>query len=429
MPELEPFLALRYAPSAGSLSDLLAPPYDVIDAAMAEGLRARSPWNAVRLILPEGDAPGRYELAARRLAEWRREGALRADPAPSVTVYRQSFDAPEGRLTRHALFAALRLEPPGDGVLPHERTHAGPKRDRLALTLATGTQLSPVFLAAPDPEGRLLEALRAQAGTIDSVARTPDGIEHAIRAVTEPSATSSLCALAGGGPLLIADGHHRYETALEVARQVGGERPAADLVLVCIVSGRDPGLRIRPTHRVLNGPAAAGSRPSSAAEETAGEADSWSSRLAPLFVLRELPAALTAEEAALHAERAGAIVLVAGGAWRELSPRPEALAAAGLDETDAAVPAVLLDRLVVEGILARDADAAAREGLLGYHRDASQAVRAARSARGAAAFLLPSIPLDAVWRVTRRGRRLPPKSTYFEPKVPSGLLFRPLAGI
>jgi uncharacterized protein (DUF1015 family) len=409
VPELEPHLALRYGPRAGSLSDLLAPPYDVIDPPLAEALRARSPWNAVRLVLPEGEPPDRYELAAARLAAWGREGVLQADAVPAVTVYRQSFDAPEGRLTRHALFAALRLEPPGAGVLPHERTHSGPKRDRLALTLATRTQLSPVFLAARDPDGDLLSSLLESAAEADESVVTPDGIEHRIRRMDDPVAAGHLCALAGAGSLLIADGHHRYETALEVARLLADELPAAGLVLACIVSERDPGLRVRPTHRVLRGPP-----------------PDWVSRLEPAFGSRELPGC-SAEAAAAHAELSGAIVLRVDGRSRELSPRSEALAAGGLDEADAAIPAVLLDRLVVEGVLGQEADGAARDGLLTYHRDATGAAEAAGLAGpGTAVFLLPSVPLEAVWRVTELGRRLPPKSTYFEPKVPSGLLFRPL---
>lgn len=422
MPQLEPFRALRYGAAAGPLDGLLAPPYDVIDPSAAAELRALSPWNAVRLVLPEGDAPARYRLAAERLETWADEGILRRDPAPTVTAYRQEFAAPEGPLSRHALFAALRLEPPGAGVLPHERTHSGPKQDRLALTLAARAQLSPIFLAARDEDGGLLAALRAALEEAPEPVRTADGVVHAVRPIDDPAVTLDLCALAGAGPLLIADGHHRYETALEVARRAVDDLPGSRLVLACVVSERDPGLRIRATHRVLRDPAA--SRAGQAFKNATG---GWATRLEKAFRLRDLPAHATPEEAAAHAARSARIVLRAGDVVRELEPRPEALAAAGLDEADAAVPAVPLDRLVVEGVIGRDADAAAREGLLSYHREAAEAWEAA-SGPGAAAFLLPPVSLDAVRRATELGRRLPPKSTYFEPKVPSGLVFRPLDG-
>jgi uncharacterized protein (DUF1015 family) len=414
VPLLKPFRALRYGVAAGPLAGLLAPPYDVIDAAEAEELRARSPWNAVRLVLPEGDPPERYRLAAERLEEWTGGRILQRDATAAVTVYRQDFDAPEGPLSRHALFAALRLEPLGEGVLPHERTHSGPKQDRLALTLATSTQLSPIFLAARDEDGGLLSALRTAIEPAEGPVRTPDGIRHTVRAIDDAAATTDLCALGASGPLLVADGHHRYETALEVARRVAGDLPGSRFVMVCVVSERDPGLRIRATHRVVRDPA------------PAGEGGGWVSRLQTGFRVHELPR-LSAVDAADRAARSGRIVLRAGGVVREIEPRPGALAAAGLDEADTAVPAVPLDRLVIEALLGRDADAAARDGLLSYHRDAAEAWDAA-TRPGAAAFLLPPVSLEAVRRATELGRRLPPKSTYFEPKIPSGLLFRPLDG-
>ena len=419
MPHLEPFRALRYGPVAGPLADLLAPPYDVIDAGAAEGLRDRSPWNAVRLVLPEGDPPARYRLAAERLEAWAARMILRRDGSPTVTVYRQEFEAPEGRLSRHALFAALRLEPLGAGVLPHERTHSGPKEDRLALTLATRAQLSPVFLAARDADGSLLETLRATLGSAAGPFRTPDGISHLLHPVEDSARISVLCALAADGPLLIADGHHRYETALEVARRTGDALPGSGSVLACVVSERDPGLRIRATHRVLRAPGAAAGGGDDASPD-------WPTRLEAGFWLHELPGT-GAREAAAHAARSGRIVLRAGDVVRALEPRPDALADAGLEEADAAVPAVPLDRLVVEGLLGRDADAATRDGLLSYHRDPGEAWDAA-TRPGTAAFLLPPVSLAAVRRATELGRRLPPKSTYFEPKIPSGLVFRPLDG-
>lgn len=418
MPDLRPFRALRYSPRAGNLSELLAPPYDVIAPQQARFLRNRHDSNSVRLVLPEGEVPERYEVAARTLAIWIESGILELDSEPAVTVYRQSFSGPTGPATRHALFAALRLSPFGEGeVLPHERTHSGPKRDRLALTLATRTQLSPVFLTTRDEAAELLKALRGIAADSepDYRAETEDGVAHAAWRVMDPKTCDRLCRIAGTGPLLIADGHHRYETALEVRRQLGEEVTEAGSVLACVVSGEDPGLRIQPTHRVLIGP-----------PPGPGE-DGWIDRLRESFTLNPIADSKASPDAlAAEAERTGSMVVVTpDGAWR-LQPRKSFASDAGLDDDDLAIPSVVLDRLVVEAILGSDADTAAHMERLVYVREPAEAVSAA-GALGAA-FLLPAVNPSSVWTVTGLGRRLPPKSTYYEPKIPSGLLFRPLDG-
>ena len=413
MPDLHPFLALRFSRHAGSLSELLAPPYDVITAVDAEQLRARHRANAVRLVLPEGDVPRMYEQAAMLLEQWREEGLIELDPVPSVTVYRQEFEGPDGPVSRHGLFAALRLSPLDQGeVLPHERTHSGPKRDRLALTLATRTQLSPVFHTVRDESARLMDGLLAATMAEPvSHAMTPDGVSHTTWRIDDPDLVSSLCEAAGAGSLLIADGHHRYETALEAQRQLGEDASGAGQVLACVVSGQDPGLRIQPTHRTVVG------------APVQGTADDWAAVLERSFELRPM-ADSDPLAAARHAQDHDVIVLFSNGRVWELRPTAAAAAAGSLDDADASIPSVVLDRLLIEGILGRDADAAAHDGRLAYFRDAEEAVRAA--GEDGAAFLLPAVEQEAVWRVTSLGRRLPPKSTYYEPKIPSGLLFRPL---
>lgn len=411
MPRLSPFIALRYRPGAGDPSDLIAPPYDVIDGQMAGELRRRSPHNAVHLVLPEGDGDGRYEAAAARLDAWLRDGVLAPDDAAAVHVYRQRYVTEDGPRVRLALFGALELESLGDGVLPHERTHAGPRADRLALTLATRTQLSPVFLLARDPEAALLEALRLVVDTPPSLeATTPDGVEHAMWAVGEQGSSAILCALAGRHPLLIADGHHRYETALEVSRRLGTD--AAASVLACIVSAHDPGLVVRATHRTLTAVDLEGS-------ESLGKALERYFVVEPLGVLD--PAAAEREAAT---DPAGMVVVGASpdGALR-LSTRAGGGEQSGEKAADR-IAAVQFDRHVVRDLLRTDADTAAHEGRLEYHRDTAEAVR--RAGATGATFLLPPVSLDAVWEAAAAGVRLPPKSTYFEPKIPSGLLFRPL---
>lgn len=411
MPRLSPFRALRYSALAGDAASLIAPPYDVIDPGTAAELRERSPYNSVRLVLPEGQGDGRYVLAAERLTEWRDSGVLRSDDEPGVYVYQQRYRRGGKDVERHALFCALELEPLGHGVLPHERTHAGPKADRLALTLATGAQLSPVFLVARDPEASLLAALRATTSGAPALeATTPDAITHRMWPIDEEGAAAVLCALAGRFPLLIADGHHRYETAEEVARRLGTE--ASRHVLGCVVSASDPGLAVRPTHRTLTDLAdfSHAGRRGTAALRSGLEASFRAERLGTL----------DGDAAARAAADPSGFVCVFGngeGALRLTPKEPPGDAADG-------IAAVQLDRHVVHGLLGSDADAAANAGLLEYHRQAADAITRARP--DGAAFLLPPVGLDAVWRATADGVRLPPKSTYFEPKIPSGLLFRTL---
>lgn len=414
MPRLSPFEALRYTSRAGDPAGLIAPPYDVIDAQAAAELRERNAYNSVRLVLPEGEGDERYALAADRLAGWRDSGVLRVDEEPGVYVYRQRYRRGGAAIERHAVFGALELEPLGDGVLPHERTHAGPKADRLALTLATRAQLSPVFLVAHDPEASLLTALQATtSGTPALEATTPDGISHELWPVAEEGAAAVLCALAGRMPLLIADGHHRYETALEVARRLGTE--SSRHVLACVVSAADPGLTVLPTHRTLTGLA-------DISHGAATGPEALRPGLDASFDVEELGAAVDTDRAAAlaAADPSGFVCLPGRGdvAAFRLSPRtPPSEAADG-------IAAVQFDRHVVRGLLGSDADSAAAAGVLEYHRDASTAF--ARAQPDGAAFLLPPVGLDAVWQATSEGVRLPPKSTYFEPKIPSGLLFRTL---
>lgn len=415
VPELAPFSALRFAPSAGDLSQLLAPPYDVIDEAHAEELKNRNPHNCVRLILPDGSPEERYINAAATLKQWILEGVLDVDPAPSVYVYRQRFQADGQPSERMAVFAAVRLTPFSDGqVLPHERTHAGPKKDRLALTLATRTQLSPVFMVARDHNGTLYGLEREIVDTAPDVeAATPDGIQHSMWVVSGDRGDRLLSA-AASDPLLIADGHHRYETALVAAETLGDDVKAAYL-LVCIVSQVDPGLVVRPTHRILALPPQTGD----------GRFD-WTSTLAQSFQLQELPGLTPsqAEDTVASGPPGSIIVALPDGAGYWLaSPRSEALTRAGIPAERARISPVVFDQLILGALYGLDADEAAHEGILSYSRSPAVAASVSDAACG---FILPPVTLEDVWATVGLGGRLPPKSTYFEPKMPSGLLFRPL---
>lgn len=431
MPELRPFHATVYTQEAGVAGDLLAPPYDVISADEAEALRSRSPFNSIRLVLPEGEDPVRYDLASQRLDDWLRDGILRRDDEPAVWVYSQDFREAGQERSRHGVFAALRLSEFGEGeVLPHEETHASPREDRRRLMEACEAQLSPVFLVAPDPADQMSGLVgRAQTGAASLDGRTPDGTRHRLWHVPDGELARELCAAAGSDPLLIADGHHRYETALDYHRRNRGDTSAA-FVLGCAVSARDPGLMCLPTHRSLSSPPEAGSW--RAFLEEAFEVETLETEGAAEAAAEEgndatMTAVLPATEALDSAEGGGAQPSrVSDREVALLRPRDHAVASAGLSREQGQVAPAVFDRLVLHRGWETDADDAVKRGLLSYHRNPARAVGAA-GAEGAA-FLLPPVAVDRVWVLARKGERLPPKSTYFWPKLPSGLVFRRLGG-
>ncbi len=415
MPELRPLVGLRYLDPAGSPEALLAPPYDVIDEAQAAQLRNRSPWNAVRLILPEGDGEVRYQNASRLLREWTQEGILGRDPE-AVYAYRQTFrwNSGDEPVSRVGLFAELRLTPFSDReVLAHEETHAGPKKDRLALTLECRTQLSPVFLIARDPEGNLQRLLgQATAGEPVLVARTDDGVHHELWRIDDPDLRDAACEAASARPLMVADGHHRYETALAAAELLS-DLVKSRYLLTFVVGETDPGLRILPTHRVL------------ASQPDAMPQDAWSETLATDFAVGTISDSGPRETDLLPGAEE-MIVIVPGQETIRIKATREACERAELTTVTRRISAAVFDRLVLRPHFGMTADEAASRSLLSYHRLAEDAAREAGRVAGGAAFILPPVSLNDVWAEAEAGRRMPPKTTYFEPKVPSGLLFRPL---
>src|SRR5438067_1280983 len=270
MADIRAFRAFRYDMGrVGSLSDVVAPPYDVIDPPLQGRLFAASPYNAVRLELPQGgpgdtESENKYTGAARTLKEWVSESVLRQDTARALYVYEQEFEAEGRTYTRRGFMARVRLEPFGKGkVFPHEQTMSGPKEDRLKLYRATGFNLSPVFGLYPDSEGAAfahLEPFIRSAPPI--VAKDHLGVTNRLWTVTDSAAVSKVIGAMGPKPVFIADGHHRYETGLKYLeeRRDAGEVPddeaAPNFCLMMLVGMSDPGLLILPTHRLVSGLAA-----------------------------------------------------------------------------------------------------------------------------------------------------------------------------
>jgi len=409
-PLVVPFRGERYAPT--NVSPVLAPPYDVIASEDRRRYAARDPHNIVHLILPEApEGEDRYARAAALLQAWRRDGVLRRDPADAVYVVAQGFALPTGeRRTRLGMFAGVAAEPFAAGrVRPHERTHAAPKADRLALLGATRTSLESILLLAPDPDRALEQALSRVAAAPADVRAELDGVDIRLWVVTD-AAAQQLAALASRAPLYIADGHHRYETAVAYART----HPEADRVLALVVPATDPGLTILPTHRIIFG----------ASPDPAKLTVAWRQFF---DVGRVAPCADRIERLAeLGRERTACLVAFPGEYDLSLVLKPDAMleAVAELGKTPAvrALDIARVEALVVRAILGSGTTTPA----LGYSADPHAAFAAVRGGGAAAAVFVNPTRVEQVFAVADSGGVMPPKSTYFVPKVPSGLVLRPL---
>jgi uncharacterized protein (DUF1015 family) len=419
MAELLPLHALRYElRRTGGLQDVVAPPYDVIDAQQRAELEARSPYNVVRVDLPRGNGDP-YEHAAREFSAWQEQGVVVQDDGPAIWPLAQDYTGPDGQTrTRQGFLARVRVTDYGAGqIRPHERTHPGPKEDRLRLTRATRANLSPIFSLFSDEGGTAWGALEPHTrtspwaqttdddGTVNRLWRVEDG--SALRAVEEALAPSEL---------LIADGHHRYETARVYAEEIGGDGEHR-YVLMCLVALQDPGLTVFPTHRLVRGLR-------SDQHETLAEAIRRDFEIEPLADTDQLA------PAAGDSVRIGYI----DSHFRKpfmLTLRDPAIADAALPQH--AEPYRRLDTAVLEALILKGALEMTDEDIdhlsgLGYARDFTNALELVESGEYDAAFFMAPTPVKRVQAVAAAGESMPPKSTYFFPKVPTGLLFNPLGG-
>ncbi|MDQ3646680.1 MAG: DUF1015 domain-containing protein [Actinomycetota bacterium] len=402
MPELRPFSGLRYA-SADRLGDLLCPPYDVISAEERERLYDLDPHNAIHLELPRGDDEERYERAGSAFEEWARDGVLKSDDRPSLYVYRQDFTAPDGSRRRVAgVIGALELEAFGatSGVLPHERTMPGPKKDRLALMKALPANVSPIF-AIYRGEGGV-------APFYDSLENRPpdarvadrDGILHRLWVVKAPAEVAMLSDAIRPGPLVIADGHHRYETALAFRDERPGNDASSAIMCFCVDADVEE-LVVLPYHRGLRGVGvdleqalhASGGR-----ELSAGEVDGFLAGASGHPFVFVLPGATLGVEVSYELVE------------RRLAGRAEAWRA---------LDVVVLHEVVLADVLSDGAEE------MTFTKDPDEVVRLVREEGWDAGVLLRGLHPAEVVDVARSGERMPQKASYFWPKAVTGLVFRP----
>ena len=424
MADVRPFRPLRYAPGL-DLSKAICPPFDIISPEQQRTLHERSPYNAVHIELAYDSNGDRYQRAAEALKHWREDGTLLRDEQPAFYLCDQQFEREGISYRRRLIFARLRLEP-WDRVivLPHEQTFGAPKEDRLRLLRAIRTNTSPVFLIYRN-DGRQVEPLLEGPGSAPPSAEFTgdDGQTHTLRRVDDPRAIETLTSAFEREILYVADGHHRYETALAyrderraAASAWTGEEPE-NFALVALASSGDRGLLVLPIHRVT------------AADVPLSEA---LDRMQGLFSVEKLPS-LDLIEARLAEARAKPafglasaesddlylLTMAEAKTVDRLLPQDRSAAWRNLDYA-------IANHVILQQVLGLEESQMSDYNTLWFTEDAAEAVRDVRGGRARFALLMNPVPVTGVLDVADAGERMPQKSTFFYPKVPTGLVFNPL---
>jgi uncharacterized protein (DUF1015 family) len=425
MAEIAPFRGILYdTQKAGDPAKLLAPPYDVISAEDRAKLAALDPHNCVQLILPEGEGDGKYAHAAELLKAWMAEGVMRRDDQPALYRYHQTFTAEGRTATRKGFICRIRLHRFDEGVvLPHERTLAGPKADRLKLKRATRCHLSQVFGLYSDPDRRSDEPFEAIEATAPALSgTTTDGVAQKLWRLTDPAAQKQVMSLLADKKVYIADGHHRYETMLalreELRKETKSPRSSIEYGTIFLANMDDPSLLVFPTHRVVHG------LPSFDRQAILEQAKQF-------FTVEETPMSDAATVRRVLAEKgakAPTFAMASGDKLAYLTLRkdvdlervPSLKGPAVLRRLDV----TLLHALVIEQILGIDRAAQEKQTNLRYVKDTGAALVDAKSAQ--AVFLMNPTKVHEVRDVADTGEVMPQKSTFFYPKLASGLVLNPL---
>jgi uncharacterized protein (DUF1015 family) len=433
MPDVRPFRGVRYdIAQVGAVSDVVAPPYDVIEATLQERLYQSSPYNIIRLELnrpePEdNETANRYTRAAGFLRSWMRQGVLRTDDHPSLYLYEQTFEVEGQTWTRRGFLARVRLEPFGQGrIFPHEQTLAGPKADRLALYQATEFNLSPIFGLYPDAENAVLRSVEAGLRDRAPLEATDHlGVVNRLWVVNEQTAHTAVQGLMASRPIFIADGHHRYETGLRFrdllasAGQLAGPDDPANFCMMMLVGMSDPGLLILPTHRLVSG--------------LPGLTSAVLSRkLEPEFEIQPVGQGEEGCRAAWRAiEEAGEQDLlgfgtVADGRWvlaRLRSDESMDRLASSHSAEWRALGVSVLHVLALDHLLAAESGT---HPTCRYVHLVNELLEQVAAGSCDLACLVPPARMEHVEAIASGLETMPPKSTYFYPKLLSGLVLNPL---
>ncbi|MCL2343622.1 MAG: DUF1015 domain-containing protein [Firmicutes bacterium] len=397
MARIAAFRGLRYnEAAAGPIETLVCPPYDIISPEEEDALRAKNPYNMVRLELPRG--PDKYAAAARCLRDWQAGGQLRRDERECLYLYEEEFSLGGERRKISGVIARVTLEDFSAGViLPHEETLSKAKEDRLLLMRETFCNFSPVYSLYHDGGAiqTLLDGAMLEPPEIEFSA--DDGATHRLWVVSDPAVIAVLTAAFAALPLFIADGHHRYETALRFR----GEFPEADTIMMMLVDMNHPGLAVLPTHRLVRG-------------ITGFRAESVLHELAKIFDIRE---------------KDGDIAFYTGGRFYYLTLKDRVFMKHALPDKSVAyrsLDVAVLHSLILEPVFGIDSANMAEQKNLSYTRSAEEAIAGVDSGAFQCAFLLDPTKVSQIRDVSLAGEKMPQKSTYFYPKLSTGLVIHVL---
>ncbi|MDA1062062.1 MAG: DUF1015 domain-containing protein [Chloroflexi bacterium] len=428
-----PFRGLRYDPERVEPSAVIAPPYDVVGEAAVAALHARSPHNVAHIESPRSDGDAdRYARAAALLGEWERSGVLLREATPGYYVYEQRTTIEGQPVARRCFFARLRLSPFEDGLVrPHERTMSGPKADRLALLRATRTNVSPIFVMYSDTAGTARSILANATEAPPAFVATDDrGDEHRLWIVAGASDIEALTAAVAASNATIADGHHRYETALAYLEERGAEAAGERYVLAGLVAEDEPGLVVLPTHRLV---------------PDAGPPGDFAARLGELYDIQPLgsdlsdlsdPSNAGAARRLWEQVQAGRGEPGTFGLLGLEGPSLHLLRARSPATLDAAMPAawsaasrgldvLILNETILRPLLGIDA-AAFAAGRVEFNENVGETWEWTQAAQGRLAFLVNATRVDQVVAVADAAEVLPQKSTYYYPKLATGMVLNPL---
>ncbi len=434
MAHIEPFRALRYDPTRVSISQVVTQPYDKITPEMQEGYYSASPHNLVRVILGkqhagDHDRENRYSRASNFFQDWRRQGIFLQDAEPSLYLYVQRFTVPgvtapgsSSQLERRGIIALGRIEDYSAGVVfRHEQTLAKPKADRLELLRATRAHFGQLFMLYSDPAGEI-DGLLKTGRAPDLETRDEYGVSHQVWKIADPGLVSLVSDKMRDKKLVIADGHHRYETALNYRNEqrasgATGRAGAAapyELVMMTLVNMDSPGLVILPTHRVVHG-------------LESFSAAAFREKACAYFSVEEVDASVDAARAAVILREAGRIgtAMLAVAADRVfLLDRPKAVSSntfAGLSLRQQSLDVVQLHKCLLEGVLGISEEAIREQKNVRYIRDIGESIAQVRSGAANVAFLMNPVRMAQVRDIAFAGEVLPQKSTDFYPKLLTGL--------
>ncbi|MFO7698750.1 MAG: DUF1015 domain-containing protein [Anaerolineae bacterium] len=423
MPEIRPFAGIRYAASHLS-ADVLAPPFDVIGERQRRTFADRSSHNIVLLDKgPEGHDDAWYEQAAALKDQWLVEGVLQMDASPAFYGYQQVFTLQGASYTRTGFIAAVRLAPWGQGIHPHERTRTGDRADRLKLTRAMRANMSPVFGLYRDPEGIVDPLLRVPSRPLLDRACVDD-VEHTFWRIDDPLDVQRLQGYFAEEDIVIADGHHRYETALAYQAEMrDGETERAltrpyDYVMMYLTNTGAPGLIVLPTHRMVNLP--------QVDQESLLHKLGHTFEIFPLSDQSKLGDTLMAASSdsvslAMVTQDMGVFVLRLKSGPHD-TIHDEASDSSLLHGLDV----VVLQERILGPLLGISHDTLAASTAVSYTTDAELALEAVRTRQAQLAFVLNATTTDQVWQAATRGLAMPQKSTFFHPKLLTGLVMNPL---